>query len=144
MRIPRNILSFFFLGIFGLLMLHQVVPHYHHSAEKGHADQHAAAPEHSHGDHHHDNDSEQKEKPFDFLAFLLGGHINLPTTTETPAFQHHITEEHLVQQLSVASSPEKEYVLQWLSEEPPIYQPPNLYSKLYVNHLSLRGPPASI
>lgn len=125
-------------------MLHQVVPHYHHSAETDHTNQHAAAAEHSHGDHHNDNGSEKKEKPFDFLAFLLGGHINLPTTTETPAFQHNIIEEHQVHQLSVTSSPEKEQVLQQHSEDSLIYQPPNLYFKIYLNYLSLRGPPALI
>ena len=125
-------------------MLHQVVPHYHHFTETDHADQHAVATEHSHGNQHHDNNSRQGEKPFDFLAFLLGGHINLPTTTETPTFQQNIVEDNQTHQIIVTSNTAKNTVLKWPSKDPLIYQAPDLYFKLYVSNLSLRGPPTLI
>ena len=70
----RTILSIFFLTVFGIMSLHNVVPHVHHS----HEDEHLATHHHSHADHeHHHHYGESEEKGLDdFLILLFANHTH--------------------------------------------------------------------
>ena len=70
MQKPNKIAAFFFLGLFSLMMLHQVFPHLHHQHEETHSLSDIA---HTDEHHHHDDSSHEKEEsPYGFLWVLYG------------------------------------------------------------------------
>jgi hypothetical protein len=92
MKVIRKTAPLFFLSIFSLLTLHQVLPHVHHEHEGfedtiGHIeDQH-----HENGHHHHGD--EQDNQDFDFLGFLLGNHVHNISTSDIQTVKNVVIQK---------------------------------------------------
>lgn len=71
MRSYRKITAQLFLSIFGMFLVHQLMPHVHHLPEEDHL-----AEDHSHASSHHHHHSEDSKSAVDFLKTLLEGHAH--------------------------------------------------------------------
>lgn len=142
MQLANQIKAFFFLGIFSMLLLHQVFPHLHH--EKENAKHEIAQTDHGHS-HDHDHDKDQDEKN-GFFSFLFSTHTHLSNSSEVLIVENTVSDYHNKSEISKAL--DKSYYLKSLftiyrePEKSLVYQPPNLYFNPYLSNLSLRGPPA--
>jgi hypothetical protein len=140
----RKISAIFFLSIFNMLLLHQVLPHVHHEHD-GLEDAITKIDDHHHShendNHHHDED---QNDDFDFLGFLLGNHSHsfdvntLPTVknlvSQKAAIKFFSTEVIPVLQTHFSSHDDgKKYALG--------HAPPNHSKRIYLYSSSRRGPP---
>ena len=85
MQKHNHIIAIFFLGIFSVFLLHQIVPHLHHQHEDSrsqkailHADSH---------DHHHDTPEKEDNSKNGFLDFFLGMHVHIAVSDEIPVIR---------------------------------------------------------
>ena len=142
MQKHNNIKALFFLGIFSMLLLHQVLPHWHHEHEVEHT--HKAV---AHSDtHSHHHDLPEKESPNKgFLDLFLEMHVHSVVSNEIL-----LTHEIRIKQLEVKkdiSTPVS--VVHYYSsinydeaEKIKVYHPPNNYFNEYLSSLDSRGPPS--
>tara|TARA_R110002074_G_scaffold15862_2_gene53698 strand:+ start:95 stop:529 length:435 start_codon:yes stop_codon:yes gene_type:complete len=142
MQKHNNIKALFFLGIFSMLLLHQVLPHWHHEHEVEHT--HKAV---AHSDtHSHHHDLPEKESPNKgFLDLFLEMHVHSVVSNEIL-----LTHEIRIKQLEVKkdiSTPVS--VVHYYSsinydeaEKIKVYHPPNNYFNAYLSSLDSRGPPS--
>tara|TARA_R110002110_G_scaffold114059_2_gene282780 strand:+ start:533 stop:967 length:435 start_codon:yes stop_codon:yes gene_type:complete len=142
MQKHNNIKALFFLGIFSMLLLHQVLPHWHHEHEVEHT--HKAV---AHSDtHSHHHDVPEKESPNKgFLDLFLEMHVHSVVSNEIL-----LTHEIRIKQLEVKkdiSTPVS--VVHYYSsinydeaEKIKVYHPPNNYFNAYLSSLDSRGPPS--
>jgi hypothetical protein len=144
MQKANKISAFFFLGLFSLMLLHQVFPHLHHQHEesRSHTDI-ADSGEH----HHHDNDSEEKEEvPSGFFDFFMDVHTHSTFSSDIVVLKKNTIEQQtIVDNDVVKTSNIQEYFFIGYRQnsKPPIYQPPNNYFNSYLSSLDSRGPPTS-
>ena len=143
MQKHKNIKALFFLGIFSILLLHQVLPHWHHEHEVEHSHK-AVAHNNSHShDHHHDvpeNESPNKG----FFDLFLEMHVHSVAANEIL-----LTHESSIKQLDVKKNISKVVSVVHSNssinyDEPEkikVYHPPNNYFNPYLSSLDLRGPP---
>ncbi|MDH5475250.1 MAG: hypothetical protein OEX22_06130 [Cyclobacteriaceae bacterium] len=147
MKLIRKTASLFFLSIFSLLTLHQVLPHVHHEHEGfedtvGHIeDQHHS---HENGHHHHD-DEENNNQDFDFLGFLLGNHVHSISTSDIQTVKNVVTKKVVNKNIGLNTF----YELDILSPSDDCVQKfkfgwasSSFGNKIYLSTSFLRGPPA--
>ena len=141
MQKNKQIKALFFLGIFSLLMLHQVFPHLHHQHEERKVTI-AQAEDYHH--HHHDTPEKEEDLKKDFIDLFIGMHIHISITDEIPVIRnvinHYSNDENLAlkQPPSIFFEIGRDYRE---FERPPIYNPPNNYFNPYLSSLDSRGPP---
>ena len=143
----NKISSIFFLSIFSIFLLHQVLPHVHHEHE-GFNDSITQAEVQSHGhdhDHHHDNDNEENDdKSFDLLGFLLGNHahsqIDLLLVVKSSVYKcslNNYNSEYLLSNILVFMAQNWTYKEYLFSD-----QPPDLLCTPYLSTPLLRANPS--
>ena len=144
MQKPNKIAAFFFLGLFSLMMLHQVFPHLHHQHEDAHSHSDIA---HT-GEHHHHDDSshEKKESPYGFFGFFMDMHVHSTVSSDIVVLKRNTFEQQTIVDDNVVkptSDFQEFYVVdKRQNAKPPIYQPPSYYFNPYLSSLDLRGPPS--
>jgi ABC-type nickel/cobalt efflux system permease component RcnA len=143
MQKANKISAFFFLGLFSLMLLHQVFPHLHHQHEESHSHSDIA---HSDEHHHHDNDSKEKEdSTSDFFGFFMDSHIHSTVSSDIVVLKRNTVEQQTNNDKDVAKA---SFVVQQVfsidyrhNSKPPVYHPPNIYFKSFHSSLNTRGPP---
>lgn len=137
----NQIKAFIFLGLFSLMLIHQIIPHLHHEHQEEH--DHGLT-EHSHS--HDDQQEKQSKNSQDLFSILLAMHSHGGSNSEVPVVKisiEHITlkkvkAEKSILQISLHQPALSEDQLVELIGN---YQPPLKYFNPYLSHLSLRGPP---
>ncbi len=137
----NHIKALFFLGIFCLLFLHQVVPHSHHQHEVEHS--HKIVSHHESHSHHQDVPEKENSKN-GLLNLFLEVHIHSVVSNEIL-----VTHESSVKQLNVKKHINAPISLNQYSislnyvdaEKVRVYIPPNIYFDQYRSSLDSRGPP---
>lgn len=143
MQKHSHIKALFFLGIFSLLLLHQVVPHWHHQHES--KDSHNAV---AHSDNHsHQQDVPEKDYPKKGLLDLFFDiHIHSVVANEIL-----VTQESGVKQLNAQKDVKTADLLHRYSisvnygdeaDQVVVYHPPNTYFNPYLSSPDSRGPPS--
>jgi len=143
MQKHNNIKALFFLGIFSMLLLHQVLPHWHHEHEVEHSNK-AVAHNNSHSHSHHHDVPEKESSNKGLLDLFLDIHVHSVVTNEI-LLTHESGIKHLEVKKDV-STPIS--VVQYHSsinydevEKVKVYHPPNNYFNAYLSSLDSRGPP---
>ncbi|MDC7994104.1 hypothetical protein [Altibacter sp. HG106] len=144
MQKPNKIAAFFFLGLFSLMMLHQVFPHLHHQHEETHSHSDIA---HTGEHHHHDDSSHEKEEsPYGFFGFFMDMHVHSTVSSDIVVLKKNTFEQQTIVDYNVVkptSDFQEFYVVdKRQNAKPPIYQPPSYYFNPYLSSLDLRGPPS--
>ena len=144
MQKPNKITVFFFLGLFSLIMLHQVFPHLHHQHEETHSHSDIA---HTGEHHHHDDSSHEKEEsPYGFFGFFMDMHVHSTVSSDIVVLKRNTVERQTIVDdnvVKLTSNFQEFYVVDnRLNGKPPIYHPPNNYFNSYLSSLDLRGPPS--
>lgn len=142
MQKHNHIKALFFLGIFSLLLLHQVVPHWHHQHEIEHSHE-AIANSDNHG-HHHDVPEKENYKK-GLLDIFLEVHNHTVASYEVL-----VAQENSVKQLKVNKDARQPIWFNHYSnpivyddvEKIRVYHPSNNYFNSYLSSLSTRGPPS--
>tara|TARA_R110002126_G_scaffold95434_1_gene224272 strand:- start:1122 stop:1559 length:438 start_codon:yes stop_codon:yes gene_type:complete len=143
MQKTNKIAAFFFLGLFSLMMLHQVFPHLHHQHEDSHSHSDIA----HNGEHHHQDDSsqEKEDSPYGFFGFVMDMHIHSTVSSDIVLLERNTIEKKTVVDKDVAKSTvdiEDFFSIEYRqNSKPPIYHPPNNYFNYYLSSLDSRGPP---
>ncbi len=138
----NHIKALFFLGIFSLMLLHQVVPHLHHQHEVEHS--HKAVSNSK--SHSHNQDVPEKESSKKgVLDLFLEVHIHSVVPNEIL-----VSRESSVKQLKVKKDVKTPVFLDRYSipinyydelEKVSVYHPPNDHFNPYLTSLNSRGPP---
>lgn len=143
MQKHNQIKALFFLGIFSLLLLHQVVPHFHHQHEVEHSHK-AVSNSGSHNHHHEVPEKESSKKGL--LDLFLEVHTHSVVSNEIL-----VTHESSVKKLNVKKDVKTpisvHHYLITISydneaEKVSVYHPPNNYFNSYLSSLDSRGPPS--
>jgi Ca2+/H+ antiporter len=135
-----QIKSLFFLGIFSLLLLHQVVPHWHHQYEVEHT--HKAVVDSNNHKHHHDTPKNENSNK-GFLALFLDVHVHSVIVGEIVLRHLGNVKKHNVQKSVKIPFQLHEILIVNYSEieRDVVYQPPNYYFNSFLLSLTSRGPP---
>lgn len=142
MQTNKQIKSFFFLGVFSLLLLHQVFPHLHHQHEE--TSEAIVQIEDHHHNHQHDIPEKDDSFKKDFIAIFLGMHIHISEIDNIPIVRNVIKHQKVDKNiaLKIPYSNFIEFNKDYKDvEKPIIYNPPNNYFNREINNLDLRGPP---
>jgi len=143
MQKHNHIKALFFLNIFSLILLHQVLPHLHHQHEVEHT--HKAVAHTDNHSHHHDVPEKESSKK-GLLDLFLEVHIHSVVANEIV-----VTHESNVKQLNVQKDVKTSIFLNRYSisinyddesEKVSVYRPPNVYFNWYLSSLNSRGPPS--
>ena len=137
----NHIKALFFLGIFSMLLMHQVLPHWHHEQDVKHT--HKAV---AHSDtHSHHHDVPEKESPNKgFLDMLLEMHVHSVVSNEILLIHESSIKQLVVKRLigtSVSVYPYRNPINYDEANNIRVYHPPNTYFNPYLSSLDLRGPP---
>ncbi|USD23824.1 hypothetical protein [Flagellimonas marinaquae] len=144
MRKFQNIKALFFLGIFSMLLMHQIVPHWHHQhqteqIQTGHDHDHMA------DGHHHHGEPEDKKPSKGLFDWFLDFHTHTNTSTNVLVWEHSSVKKTTdqKQQIKTVRIPEAAQII-WedILLDKIWYEPPNTLQKDHFPNLSLRGPPA--
>tara|TARA_R110002073_G_scaffold40547_5_gene114920 strand:- start:187 stop:618 length:432 start_codon:yes stop_codon:yes gene_type:complete len=141
MQKHNHIKALFFLGIFSLLLLHQVVPHWHHlhEIEQSHK---AVAHSDNHSQHHDVPEKESSKKGL--LDLFLEVHVHSVVSNEIL-----LANESGVKKLNVQKDVNTLIYVNHYStsiiydeaEQVVVYHPPNNYFNSFLSSLDSRGPP---
>ena len=142
MQKHNQIKALFFLGIFSMLLLHQVAPHLHHQHEVEH--KHKAV---AHSDAHgHQHDVPEKESPNKGLFDLfLEMHVHSLVSNEILLTNERSTKHHDVKKEISTPVPVNHHRIIIILDDAikkTVYQPPNNYFNSYLSSLDSRGPPS--
>lgn len=144
MQQHKKIAALFFLSIFSMLMLHQMLPHAHHQ----HADLRSSVERADHHDHHrhqHQHDGEKDDSTTNWLGFLLEGHAH--TTYHSSDFhKFENAAQQLLKHPNCSAYVLVEFLLLALDDhgeqtEYVVHPPPDHSTHPYLATLALRGPP---
>lgn len=141
MQVKPQIKASILLGLFSLMLLHQMIPHLHHEHKEEH-DHGVAEHAHSH-EHQHEKGPED---PKDFFSILLAMHSHGASSTEVPVVKETVQHIILKKVKAETSSPQvylpkNAFPEGTVAERIRNYQPPPKYFDAYLSFLSLRGPP---
>ena len=142
MQKNNHIKALFFLGIFAMLLLHQVLPHWHHEHEVEHT--HNAVAHSVNHSHHHDV-PEQKSPNKGFLDLFLEMHMHYAVFNEILLIQKSSVKQLDVKKDINTSVSFAHYNISINYEEAEkikVYHPPNNYFNSYLSSLDSRGPPS--
>lgn len=141
MQNHKNIKALFFLGVFSMLLLHQVLPHMHHQHKTEHQKSNVVHT-HQHG-HQHDipeNDNSKKG----LLDWFLAMHIHTSTSVDVMVFEQCTVKKATVKKELVKSfivSETKQVIVENSASNKIWYNPPNRNQSPYFPNHSQRGPP---
>tara|TARA_R110002051_G_scaffold18367_1_gene53103 strand:- start:110 stop:547 length:438 start_codon:yes stop_codon:yes gene_type:complete len=143
MQKHNNIKAFFFLGLFSLMLLHQVFPHLHHQHEETYSYLDIA---HSDEDNHHDDNSQEKEdSSYGFFGFVMDMHTHSTVSSDIVLLERNTVEKKTIVDKddlkSVVETKGFFSVEYRQNSKPPIYHPPKNYFNSYLSSLDSRGPP---
>jgi len=141
MRKHNHIKALLFLGIFSMLLLHQVLPHLHHQHKVAHTHKDVA---HNQSHHHHDTPKNESLKK-GFLDLFLDMHAHSVVSSEML-----LTYDRSVKQLNVKKNVSTPFSVVHYRlfvsyddiEKEAVYHPPNNYFNPYLSFLDSRGPPS--
>jgi hypothetical protein len=138
----NNIKALFFLGVFSMLLLHQVLPHWHHEHDVEHSHK-AVANSDTHSHHH---DVPEKESPNKgFLDLFLEMHVHSVVSNEI-LLTHESSIKYLVVKKDVSTPISVGHYYSSINydeaEKIKVYHPPNNYFNTYLSSLDSRGPPS--
>ena len=142
MQKNNHIIALFFLGIFSMFLLHQIVPHLHHHHEDSHA--HSEIKHADTHDHHHDTPEKENNSKSSFFDFFLDIHIHVGVSDDIPVIRQLTKKwrvfDHIISDISALYNDIilKDYAL---VGKPSVYRPPNNYFNPYTTNLDVRGPP---
>ena len=146
MKLIRKTAPLFFLSIFSLLTLHQVLPHVHHGHEGfedtiGHIEDH----HHDHENGHHHHGDEEDNQDFDFLGFLLENHAHSISIDDMQTIKNAVTQKVVNKNIALNTF----YELDIRSPSDDCVKnskfgkaPSGFSNKIYLSTSFLRGPPA--
>ncbi|MBJ7882518.1 hypothetical protein [Gelidibacter salicanalis] len=141
MQKHNNIKALFLLGLFSLLLLHNLAPHLHHQHETEH--EHSAI-SHSDGHSHHHNTPEKENSKGGLLDLFLEVHIHSLVSNEILTIQES-NVKHLKFKIDVLTAfsvnPYSLLINYDEIEKVAVYHPPNNYFNSYLSSLDTRGPP---
>jgi hypothetical protein len=144
MQRRNKISAFFFLGLFGLMLLHQSIPHVHHQHEDSHSHSDLAHSEDYH--HHGDSSQENEDSSNGFLGFFMDMHVHSTVSSDIVLLKRNTIEQQTIVDKDVANNDfgfQGPFLIDNReNDKPPIYHPPNTYFNPYLSHLDLRGPPS--
>ena len=141
MQKHNNIKALFFLGIFSLMLLHQVLPHLHHQHEVEHSHKDVA---HNDGHNHNHNVPKEENSKKGLLELFFEVHIHSVVSNEILT-----THESSVKQLNIKKDIKTPISVNHYhtstnydeTEKVKVYHPPNNYFNSYLSSLDSRGPP---
>lgn len=141
MQKNNHIKALFFLGIFSLFLLHQIVPHLHHQHEVEHT--HNAVSHSDNHSHHHDVPEKENSSKGLFDLFL---EMHLHSVVSNELVLPH---ESCVKQFKLRKDVKTPICFKHYSipvnydeaEKVEVYHPPNIYFNQYLSSLDSRGPP---
>ena len=142
MQKQNHIKALFFLGIFSMLLLHQVLPHWHHEHDVEHT--HKAV---AHSDtHSHHHDVPEKESPNKgVLDLFLEMHVHSVVSTEI-LLTRESSIKHLEVKKDISTAVSVVHYHSTINydeaEKIKVYHPPNNYFKTHLSSLDSRGPPS--
>ena len=136
-----KIKALFFLGVFSMFLLHQVVPHWHHQHQE--ENQHSEVAHSHHHDHHHEKlESDNSKKGF--FDWFIEMHVHSNSTTEVLVLMQ-TTVKKIGKEKESAKTVLPETVnlaiLEVDTSNVKWYHPPDKVPKEHFHYLSLRGPP---
>jgi zinc transporter ZupT len=137
----KHIKAIFFLGIFSLLLLHQIVPHLHHQHEVKHS--HRAVSHSDNHTHHHETPLKDSSKK-GLLSLFLEAHVHSLVSNEIIVTHESSVKQFKVNKEIKALISANHYSITIIydkAEKPTVYQPPNIYFDSYLSSLDSRGPP---
>jgi hypothetical protein len=142
MQKHKHIKVLFFLGIFSMLLLHQVLPHWHHEHDLEHTHK-AVANSDTHSHHH---DVPEKESPNKgFLDLFLEMHVHSVVTNEI-LLTHESSIKHLEVKKDISTPISVVHYYSSINYDEAgkikVYHPPNNYFNAYLSSLNTRGPPS--
>jgi zinc transporter ZupT len=140
MQKHNHIIALFFLGIFSLFLLHQVLPHLHHQHEVEHTHNGVA-----HTDIHNHDVPEKESSKKGFLDLFLEVHMHSVVANEIV-----LTHNSSFKQLNVKKKENTSISFNYYSisinyneeEKVNVYHPPKKYFTPYLSSLDSRGPPS--
>ena len=138
----NHIKALLLLGIFSMLILHQIVPHLHHQHEESHS--HNSVAHYNDHDHHHDAPEKEDNSKNGFIDFFLAMHVHSAVSNEILIVKENVVYQTVVKKditLPFSSNYNSVYIDYEEVDKQPIYHPPNSYFNLYLICLDLRGPP---
>ncbi len=142
MQKNHNIKSLFFLGIFSMLLLHQVLPHWHHEHGVEHIHK-AFAHSDTHGHHHGLPEKESPNKGF--LDLFLEMHVHSVVSNEI-LLTHESSIKHIEVKKDISTPLSVVHYHSTINydeaEKIKVYHPPNNYFNAYLSSLDSRGPPS--
>lgn len=142
MQKNKNIKALFFLGVFSMLLLHQMLPHWHHEHEVEHTHKAVAQSD----IHSHVHDVPEKEIPNKgFIDLFLEMHINITLSSEILLTHTGSVKQLIVKKLKNAPVSVNHYTVFINDEEADnirVYHPPNTYFNPCLSSLDTRGPPS--
>jgi len=136
----NHIKALFFLGIFSLFLLHQVLPHLHHQHEIEHTYKAVA-----HTDSHNHDVPEKESSKKGLLYLFMEAHIHSVAANEIV-----VTHNSRAKQLNVKKDETTPISINYYSisinydeaEKVTVYHPPNNYFNPYLSSLDSRGTPS--
>jgi hypothetical protein len=141
MQKHKHIKALFFLGAFSILLLHQVLPHWHHEDEIEHS--HSAI-EHGDSINHHHHISEKQSPLIVFLDLVLEMHVHTVVSNEILLTRESSTK-HVKVKKDISTTVSVVHYHATINydeaEKIKIYHPPNNYFNAYLSSLDSRGPP---
>jgi hypothetical protein len=139
----NQIKSLLFLGIFSLLLLHQLVPHLHHQHEVEHM--HKAFEHSDNHSHSHDDVPEKESSNKGLFGLFMEIHVHSVLSNEFILTQDNSAKELngkkdikrliIVSHFCISENYDDE------NEKLTAYHPPNIYLNPYLTYLVSRGPP---
>ncbi len=141
MQKHNNIKALFFLGIFSLLLLHNIAPHTHHQHEVEHSHKDVA---HNNGHRHNHDVPKEENSNKGLLDLFFEVHIHSVVSNEILT-----THESSVKQLNIKKDIKTPISVNHYrtstnyneTEKVKVYHPPNNYFNSYLASLDSRGPP---
>ncbi|MEM8568476.1 MAG: hypothetical protein AAGF85_18595 [Bacteroidota bacterium] len=132
-----KIISVFLLGVFGLFLLHQFLPHVHHDHD--HVE---VSIEHSDSHHDHHNECDNDGGSFHFLLSIHAHTLLSSNHFSLEGFGNHQLGhfKNSIDQSAILISNFK-VIQDECSVAPRAHHPPDLRQPLFLTTLSHRGPP---
>ncbi len=138
----KHIKALFFLGIFSMLLMHQVLPHWHHQHKVEHT--HKVVAHSDSQDHHHDV-PEKESSDKGLLGLFLEMHVHSVVANEILVTQNSSVKQLNVKKVLKTSVFANHYSISKRYDETEkvrVYHPPDNYFNYYLSSLDTRGPPA--
>lgn len=138
-----QIKALFFLGIFSMLQLHQVVPHWHHQHNAVHSEKILVQGDDHNHEHQHDSPKDESSKK-SLLDLFLNVHTHSTVSNELLVTRENSAHQTQVKKNIPCLASEIfpiEHVEFGDMDKRSVYHPPNHYFNPYLSILDLRGPP---